>query len=202
MKVDYQIYPTLLDSFRWYKANPWDKKQELFNQINRVPFQTSDEQLRGKDFEAVVNATLDGEIIHHPYGNIVERVAIRLVNHHKQQDFISAILKVSGLRIFIYGYLDYSYSDKYVDLKTTNKYYKDKYKHNNQHGCYTLINKLNGGSATDFHYLVTDFKDVYTESYKCGDSEHQQFVHNLIEFTQFLEQHRHEITDNKIFGGK
>lgn len=201
MRYDYAIYPTLLDNFYWYKINPYDKFQELIDKCNRVSHDLHPEQLRGVDFENIVNRTLDGEIIAHPYGDIVERVANKLVNHHKQQDYIDCIIETSRGRVLLYGFVDYSYPFKYVDLKTTEKYKKGKYEYSNQHGGYMIINWFNGGNVKEFTYLVTDFKDIYTENYVASDEIFDKFVFNLIEFIDWITQNKRFIYDKKIFGG-
>jgi len=200
MKVDYAIYPTLLNNFYWYKVDPFGKWQELIDKCNRVKTELAPEQLKGVNFEDIINRTLDGEIVEHEYGDIVEKVATKLINHHKQQDYISAVVKTNHGKVMLYGFVDYSYPFKYIDLKTTEKYRFGKYEKSNQHGGYMLINYLNGGQIKDFHYLVTDFKDMYIESYQPTMEIFDKFIFNLLEFIDWLEVNKKHITDDKIFG--
>ena len=211
--VKYKIYPTLLDSFYWYKRG-YNQKEELLNKINRVKTDFPEAARKGVAFENVINMLLksgnhpilmDSEFEadgFHFNSQLVQRIAAKLCNSKKQQEFIQADVSTPVGLINVYGFIDYSYDDMFVDLKTTGTYKKDKYAINNQHKCYPLLAQLNGRNVNKFNYLVTDFKDVYVEPYLHTTSMVDEFTFNLIEFTEFLERERDNITDKKIFGGK
>lgn len=213
-KVKYQIYPTLLDSFYWYKRG-YNEKQELIDKINRVKSEMPEAARKGIAFEAVINMLLKSN--NHPLlmdseyykgdgfifgAEIVNKIAAKLINAKKQQEYIQANVQTPVGAIKVYGFIDYSYDDMLVDLKTTGSYKKDKYAINNQHKCYPLLAQLNGKNITKFNYLVTDFSRMYIEPYVHTKAMRDEFIFNLVEFTEFLEANREIITDKKIFNEK
>jgi len=212
--VKYSIYPTLLDSFYWYKRG-YNEKEELINKINRVKSEMPEAAKKGVAFENVINILLKSgnhpllmDVEHYESNGfffkteIVNRIAAKLINAEKQQEYIESVVQTSVGGIKVYGFIDYSYPDMFVDLKTTGSYKKDKYKINNQHKCYPLLAQLNGRNVSKFNYLITDFTQMYTEPYIHTQSMTDEFIFNLVEFAEFLEANRNLITDKKIFGGK
>lgn len=209
--VKYKIYPTLLDSFYWYKRG-YNQKEELLNKINRVKTEFPEAARKGVAFEGVINKIL--KLANHEIfkdatfeadgftfqSDIVLKIAKKLTNAKKQQEFIQANVSTPVGLINVYGFIDYSYDDMQVDLKTTGSYKKGKYAINNQHKCYPLLNQLNGGSVSKFNYLITDFSEMYIEPYAHNSSMIDEFIFNMVEFTEFLERERDSITDLKIFG--
>lgn len=213
-KYKYALFPTLIDSFYWYKRG-YNEKQELIDKINRVKTEMPEAAKKGVEFEGVINTLLKGKC--HPLlmdveyyqtenfvfkTEIVNRIAQKLINAEKQQEYIEAIVQTTVGGIKVYGFIDYSYPDMFVDLKTTGSYKKDKYKINNQHKCYPLLAQINGRDIKKFNYLVTDFQQMYIEPYNHNSSMTDEFIFNLVEFTEFLEVHRGLITDKKIFNIK
>ncbi len=212
--VKYSIYPTLLDSFYWYKRG-YNEKQELINKINRIKTEMPEAARKGVAFENVINILLKSgnhpllmDVEHYESSGfifkteIVNRIAAKLINATKQQEYIESVVQTPVGGIKVYGFIDYTYPDMFVDLKTTGSYKKDKYEINNQHKCYPLLAQLNGRDVRKFNYLITDFTQMYTEPYIHTQSMIDEFVFNLVEFTEFLERERDNITDTKIFGGK
>ena len=212
--VKYSIYPTLLDSFYWYKRG-YNEKEELINKINRVKTPMPEAAKKGVAFENVINILLKSgnhtllmDVEHYESNGfifkteIVNRIAAKLINAEKQQEYIESIVQTPVGGIKVYGFIDYSYPDMFVDLKTTGSYKKDKYKINNQHKCYPLLAQLNGRNVNKFNYLVTDFQNMYIEPYAHAQSMTDEFIFNLVEFTEFLEANRDLITDKKIFNLK
>lgn len=210
MDIKYSIYPTLLDSFYWYKRFPDAKFSELIDKINKVKTPTPIAALKGVQFEQCVNNLISGvllstngsDVITENFSfnaDLINKIATKLVNAKKQQEFISGIVETKFGFVKVYGFVDYSFPKMYVDLKTTGNYKIGKYKVNNQHKAYSLISKINGNPIEEFNYLVTDFSRVYIENYKCTEKLHQEFILELEDFIDFLEYHRELITDKKIF---
>lgn len=209
--VKYQVYPTLIDAFYWYKRG-YNEKSELINKINRVKSEMPEAARKGVAFENVINTLLKAK--NHPLltqseyfesdgfifqPEIVNRIASKLANAIKQQEYIQAIVETPVGGIKVYGFIDYSYPDMFVDLKTTGSYKKDKYKINNQHKCYPLLAQISGRNINKFNYLITDFSQMYIEPYIHNSAMTDEFIFNLVEFTEFLEVNRGIITDKKIF---
>jgi hypothetical protein len=210
-KYKYALFPTLIDSFYWYKRG-YNEKQELIDKINRVKSEMPEAAKKGVAFENVINVLLksgnhkllmDAEY-YESNGftfrtEIVNRIAAKLINATKQQEYIQAVVETPVGGIKVYGFIDYSYPDMFVDLKTTGSYKKDKYKINNQHKCYPLLAQINGRTIHKFNYLVTDFQTMYIEPYIHNSAMTDEFIFNLVEFTEFLEANRSLINDKKIF---
>jgi len=211
-KVKYQIYPTLLDSFYWYKRG-YNEKEEFINKINRVKSEMPEAARKGVAFESCVNNLIKTGVVNEPLmqasffemdgfsfkGDIVLKIAKKLQNAKNIQEYIQANVHTPAGLIKVYGFIDFSYPDMQVDLKTTGSYKPSKYAINNQHKCYPLLNQLNGGSVSKFNYVVTDFEQMYIEPYVHSKSMIDEFIFNLVEFTEFLEANRGIITDKKIF---
>lgn len=217
-QVKYSLYPTLIDSFYWYKRG-YNTKEEMLNKINRIKSPMPEAAARGVAFEDCVNAIIKSKTADHPLlkggffekksgdftfnfkGDLILKIAAKLANCTKMQEYIQAnVLTPVGL-IKVYGFIDFSYPDKFIDLKTTGSYKKGKYKDYNQHKCYPLLAQLSGRRIYDFLYYVTDFNDTYIEQYYHTPALNDEFIRDLVEFTEFLEVHRELITDRKIFGG-
>lgn len=213
-KIVMSLYPSLIDSLMWLRImkNREDKFQELINKINRIK---SDEipvaALKGIQFEDCVNTILKGgklTIIEDVYStndfvftkSLVDKIAARLVNHTKQQEYIQAIIPTSIGNVKVYGFTDYTYPDKIVDLKTTGSYKIDKFKDNAQHGCYSLIKKINGKPIKEFIYLVSDFNQVFVEKYDVNSAMQDEFNEKVVDFYEFITEHKDLITDKKIWG--
>lgn len=206
------IYPTLIDSFIWYKKIPSpDKFQELIDKINRVkPKEFPILAKKGIQFEDCVNGILDQKQIKKVNGVyiskdfefdsvIVDKISNKLINHTKKQEYIQCIIDSKIGKIKLYGFVDYSYPESYVDLKTTSNYSYGKFKSNSQHKCYSLISKQNGKEIKYFKYLITNFEHVFVEKYNSNSALHDEFLEEVYQFNDFLHEHKHLITDNKIF---
>jgi len=209
MKIDYSIYPTLLDSFYWAKR--LGKWQELVDKINRVKIAEWPEAVqKGMCFEQTVNELLNGlktkpkevngKLI---YRNtkwdfdaaLVDKVVKKLMNCQDKQQFVQGELKTPLGNVKLYGYVDYVYPEFYIDLKTCGEYKKDKYKINAQHKCYPII-----GGKKSLTYFITDFSNTYTESYSLTSELRDIFIQELTEFIEWLNINKELITDTKIFG--
>ena len=209
----YNIYPSLLDAFTWYKKseNP-EAKLELVNRINRVPFQ-SDAVDKGTAFNELVDdfgvlkvdKTKPGIIKYAGFEfeeNIINEFKKEVAGAIPQQKVEALIETQMGL-VFIYGYADEILGDNCIDLKTTNKYEFPKFLHNWQHIVYPYcLNKM-GIECNNFTYLITDFKDIYKEDYQFdGWNSIMKLNDALCEFIFFLETNKELITDTKIFGNQ
>lgn len=215
-KFDYRIYPTLLDAFNYYRAPviylKEDQSEEdvdavqfndLIDKINRVPYITTEPQQKGIDFENVINDMIDQKEVVHAFNQVVvDRIYNELKECTTKQERMFTEVSTSKGLVELYGVLDYTFGGYQVDLKTTKKYDFLKYKNNTQHKIYPLIAKNNGVPVNEFHYLVTDFKDVFVETYTFNSVLESEAIANICDFIDFLEINRHLITDKKIFGGE
>lgn len=217
-KIVLSIYPTLLDSFHWVKKMNYreDKVQELLDKINRIkPSEFPEAALKGIQFEDCVNKLLNGERLlteETPLGrhyvtenfafniDLVDKIAAKLKNAKKQQEYIQANIPTPIGLVKVYGFIDYTYDPFYIDLKTTGKYAIGKFKDNNQHKCYPLLAKISGRGHKDFKYFVTDFRNTFTENYQFTKQLEDEFISDIVIFNSWLEENRNHITDTKIWG--
>lgn len=215
-KIKYSLFPTLIDSFYWYKRG-FNTKEEMLNKINRIKSPMPEAAAKGVAFEDCVNLVIKAGIAQHQMlkgsffekqsgnfkfnfkGDLILKIAHKLSACTKMQEYIQANVPTPVGLIKVYGFIDFSYTDKFIDLKTTGSYKNGKYKDYNQHKCYPLLAQLNGRKIEDFLYYVTDFNDTYTENYKHTSVLKDEFIRDLVEFTEFLEREREFITDKKIF---
>ncbi len=194
--------------------------QGLIDRINRVPFE-SEQADKGTAFNEVVDCIIenrkskDWAII-----SDVENNTINVKNDVRNFDFdlnlsveiakylkgavtqyrTEAILPTQYGNVKLYGYIDQLMPFKVVDLKTTSRYSAFKYRNNWQHKVYPYCLIQNGTEITQFEYVITDFKKVYTEIYNYDTEKDLMALKNHCEqFIEFLNEHRELITDKKIF---
>lgn len=196
------MYPTLLDSFYWYKRLGGDKFSELIDKINKVKKPMPTAAKKGVDFEDCINNCLNGQKDYKEFNPaLIDKIVYKLQHSLKQQEYIEGVIETRYGDVKMYGFVDYSYVDKYIDLKTTSSFRPGKFAINYQHKAYPLINQLNGGKVSEFVYLVTDFTNIYTDQYVHNQRMVEQLIFDTTEFIEFLEANRGLITDKKIFNG-
>lgn len=201
-KHNFYVTPTLVDSFLWYErfGRPEDKFTELINKINKVPIEFPEAAKRGVSFEDCVNLVLSGQNIYKKDGfefdpDLVNKIARKLQNNTGSQVWIEKTVPFEHGDVRIGGFVDYSYSDKIIDLKTTANYKLGKYAEYSQHRAYGLIES----HKPKFVYYVTDFENAYIEPYTNKKENHDEFLHNVSLFWEFTQENRELITDKKIF---
>lgn len=205
IKHNFYVTPTLVDSFLWYErfGCPQDKFEEIINKINKVPIEYPEAAKKGVVFEDCVNLTMSGQPIFKKDGfefdeSLVRKVAKKLSQSIGQQVWIEKTVPFEYGNVRVGGFVDYDYTDKIIDLKTTGNYKLGKYKEYQQHRAYGLIKP----EKTDFIYFVTDFENTYIEPYKNKKSNHEEFLNNVSKFWEFTQENEHLITDLKIFNKK
>lgn len=202
-----------------------EQYQGLIDRINRVPFD-SEPADKGTAFNEVIDCIIDGVnsekmlIEQSTYGGksvikatykertfnfdteLCKLFAQRLKGSLTQQ-YTEGVLHTKYGAVLVYGYIDQIMPFKVVDTKTTSKYSVFKFRNNWQHKVYPYCLKQNGIDINEFEYLVTDFKNIYSELYvfdKYKDIQALQL--HCEQFIEFIEAHRHLITDEKIFALK
>lgn len=204
-KVDYAIYPSLLDAYLRYKKNDDEETFiSLFNRINKVPQDEVPEHvLKGIEFEKTVNFILAGNKVDADvHTSVLEQVTHKLSNQTGMQKYEETIIDTPVGRIKLYGIIDYDFPDMIVDLKTVVEYSCNKYEKYAQHPTYALIRKNNGQPIKAFKYLITDFKRVYQETYIPTEQMYQKLMFTIYEFIAFINHFKKHITNTKIFGGE
>lgn len=238
---DYRFYATLLDAFSayqkcdvsydkyyaWsdtpeYTPEEWQAKQrqELFDRINRVPFD-SEAADKGTAFNEVVDALIENR---KPQGIDVSRDEQNLfynVQYNARrfafpislcrefaayyqgaltQQRVSALLPTCLGTVEVYGVIDELMPTSVHDIKTTGSYFVGKFKDHWQHIVYPYCLMQGGSDIRLFEYNITDFKETYTESYAfVPGRDIPRLQRHCEDFIRFLEANRSLITDKKIF---
>ncbi len=194
-EIRYRIYPTLLNAFLRYErraaltADEAEPKQELLDRINRVPQPTTAPQQRGIDFESAL-VTGEGQEVFPEM--ILDRMRRQLPRRYRTQVYVKAVVRGD---IEIYGMVDVLGGNRAIDIKTTARYEPPKF-HLNPQNLYLL--GLHTWGVDQLDYLITDFKDVYVESYRYDTYDFEPLLDGLVRFSSFLEENRPLITDKKV----
>lgn len=130
------------------------------------------------------------------------------------QYYTSAIIDTCYGPVKLYGYVDELIKNKVFDIKTTKSYTFGNYKKYWQRHVYPYC-LIESGDCTDivsFEFSVFQLKggssrtqlisgDFYREIYDYDHEQSTELIRQHCErFIEFLEAHRQEITDKKIFG--
>ncbi|MFN8353521.1 MAG: hypothetical protein U0Y10_03670 [Spirosomataceae bacterium] len=192
----YRIYPTLVNTFSLYlhesknaEGVPYVSFEEMIDRINRVYKPPTEAQQRGVNFE---DALLKGEGEELFPSAIIARMRAALPAKYKSQFYVSTTIK----NIELYGFVDVVGGNRAIDIKTTARYEPQKFVLNHQN-LYLL--GLKQWNIRQLDYLITDFEDVYVESYHYTKYDFQPLLDELFQFVDFLEANRSLITDKKIF---
>lgn len=189
MPIQYRFYPSLLNTFSRYMQGGNLSVQQLIDSINRVPTPTTAAQERGTSFEEAVVKGTDEERFNPA---IIKRVR-KLLPRPIVDTQVYCQLEIEN--VLFYGYVDLIGSFKAVDLKTTGNYQPGRFVHNHQN---LYLHALKRKGIKLMEYVITDFSDVYVESYSLTHPIDRQ-VEEIRQFKAFLDEHRALITDKKIF---
>lgn len=188
-KVNYKLYPTLLNAFDRYEKG-YINAAELIDRVNRLPAPQTEAQLRGSSFEEAVIKGINEEAFD---PTILSRVRALLPRPMmKTQVYCEYQLN----DVLLYGYVDVIGKILAADIKTTRKY---------EPGCYAgshqnfYLPALRQKGIRTLRYIITDFQEVYSEDYD-QNTDFSFRETQIRSFCQFLEEHRNAITDRRIFG--
>ena len=130
------------------------------------------------------------------------------------QHFTSAVIETIYGPVKLYGYVDELIKNKVYDIKTTKSYTFGNYQKYWQRHVYPYC-LIESGDCTDikaFEFSVFQLRggtsrtplitgDFYKEIYDYDHKQSTEMIRQHCErFIEFLEAHRHKITDQKIFG--
>lgn len=187
--IEYKFYPTLLNLYDRYQKG-YIEKADFLNRINRVPIPQTESQAKGSSFEEAVIKGINEESFD---SGILDKVRALLPRPMmKTQVYCEHQLD----NVLLYGYVDVIGKTLAVDIKTTNNYQPGRFAHSHQN---FYLPALRTKGIRTLRYVITDFQDVYQENYdQTIDFSVQEIQIKL--FCDFLEEHRGEITDGRIFG--
>ncbi|MDP5121002.1 MAG: PD-(D/E)XK nuclease family protein [Spirosomaceae bacterium] len=188
----YQFYPTLLNEYHRYLANPSkDAFDMLINRINRVPI-TDPELLKkfgkGISFESAVLKDKPHQFAPELVSGAREMLPTKL----KSQQFIQFTHK----DIRFYGYADVVGEGRVIDIKTTKTHRPNRHDFNFQN---LYLYALKDAGFRQMDYLICDFNKLYVETYDAEVYDFNYLLNEMEQFAAFVEEHKSLITDKKIF---
>lgn len=206
-----------------------EREQDLLDLINRVPREPIEAADRGTAFNEIVDELLDKEVVlarpnirkvincfEFIYdGELCQAVAKDMAGSIPQHLCEGELPTRYGL-VQLYGYADYIFPSKVVDLKTCGRYDFGKYQHNWQKELYPycLVQSGDMQECNMFEFYVVQMKNptkerqtitgnVYREEYNYNHDEASIRLRQFTErFIDWLEAHRSQIKNEKIFGGE
>ncbi|MEY3645806.1 MAG: hypothetical protein RL127_514 [Bacteroidota bacterium] len=195
----YRLYPTLLNSFSLYLNQTRDANGkiivdeiEMIERINRVKKPTTKAQQKGVDFERAVTLGENEELFAE---GIIDKARNLIPDKYKTQFYVESRYKNAQ----IYGYVDGVGEHVAFDLKSTSFYEPGRFLKNHQN-LYLLGLQKFGIEQLD--YVITDFSDVYVESYQLSTMDFNPLYDQIEKFTAFLEENKRFIRDKKIIDRK
>jgi hypothetical protein len=195
----YRLYPTLLNSFSLYQSQARDSfgkiivdDIEMIERIKRVRKPTNKAQQKGMDFERAVILGENEELFAE---GIIDQARQLLPEKYKTQFYVEARYKNAQ----IYGYVDGVGDHIAFDLKSTSYYEPGRFLKNHQN-LYLLGLQKYGIERLD--YVITDFKQLYVETYDLNHYDFNPLYAQIEAFILFLEDHKKFIRDKKIFDRK
>lgn len=165
---------------------------DLIERINRVKKPTTNAQQKGIDFEKAVILGQGEEFFEE---SVIEKTRNLLPQKYKTQFYVESRHK----NCLIYGYVDLVGNDVAFDLKTTHTYTPNRF-HQNHQNLYLL--GLQKYGIEQLNYVITDFQEVYVESYHLNSYDFNPLYTEIEAFIDFLEDHKKFIRDKKIFDQK
>jgi len=188
--VKYKFYPTLLNAYDSFEKG-YVTETELIDRINRLPSVQTEAQAKGSSFEDAAIKGINEELFD---AAILARVRALLPRPMVKTQ---AYCEYQMNDVLLYGYVDVIGKIMAVDIKTTGKYEAGNYAGSHQN---FYLPALRSKGIRKLRYVITDFKDVYSEEYdQTFDFSHQ--LAQISSFCQFVEDNRTKITDGKIFAG-
>lgn len=162
--------------------------------------------------EKVIEASLDGFTFY--FNTQFCKEASSYFKGSIPQYLCSANLPTQYGTVQLYGYIDELRRDKVYDIKTTSNYQYGKFENGWQKDVYPYCLVASGDCVeiTEFEYtvfLLKKLKDqpitgtMYRECYSYNHEQARQRLTQMCErFIEWLEAHRDQIKDKKIFGGE
>ena len=180
-----RITKTLLNSWLWVfkKDDGWD---DFLRTINREKTPPTEAQLAGLQYEATLNAHLNGDAIptDHKWHDCITYMADELWGAAQQVTLYRPIT-VDGEDMVVHGVLDFlkaghiwdcKFSQRYASHNSVNAYMGD-----TQHSAYLYLVP----ESRDFTYFISDGNYVYRERYTPDETPPiEYYIHNFLQFVK------------------
>lgn len=198
------------------------QRQSFIDKVNRVPF-TSAAAEKGTAFNDLVDLIADGTVnpetmvslnLEHNGFLFDREFTMNFAQRYRgalHQQYVEATIECPSGTVMLYGFVDEVVRDWAEDIKTTSGYELFKYERNWQHHVYPYCLNEMGVECNGLVYRVAEIKEYATkvnyrqfnEDYSYNEAYSVPAIISVCErMIGFLEQHRHLITDEKVFGGE
>ena len=204
----YLLTHSLLSAWlRSMKENPYEEGddpeketslQEFMHTLRREKTPTTPAMQAGIDFEDLVTAILTGQekanyhstsreggqtlkvfgTAEHPWYEAAAKVA-GMIRGAKLQYVAQKTESVDGMEFLLYGRLDALQAGEIFDIKYSGSYERGKFFSSTQHPMYFRLVP----EAYDFVYVISNGYDVWTETYRPGDTVPvEPIIHDFLEW--------------------
>lgn len=187
----YLMTHSLLSSWLYsMKSNPYedmttekDPGDEFLRALRREPTETTEAMRNGIEFEDLVTgiATCEDVDTDHKWYAAAAKAA-RKVKGGVVQYKAKAEIEVSGIRVLLYGRIDFLKAGVVIDTKFSKSYERGKYIDSTQHPAYLRLIP----EAEAFTYLVSNGTDVWTETYRRDETADIEPI--IADFFRYLEE--------------
>lgn len=218
-----KIYPTLIDSYKYFLKSEYMTLDEMLDRINRVPRPTTLPMAKGSYFNDLIDRLANGEHVesYRSYSKgVAQDVYLIKTEEHgdltfkkEVADFLSSHVKGAITQVFskadiktpygdveLYGYADYVKRDTVFELKTAGRYTFPAHMDKMQHKFYLYTLRNSGVDVVKATYLITDFNNCFREDYYWSEKMEGEIVGDVMDFLDFVNRYRDKITDKKILG--
>lgn len=192
----YKIPPTMLNQFNNYLLGRWVDEIQMLRSLNRVKFESNEFMNRGNALEVCVKEKI--------YFNEGHSFGVDLINtlHERTkgavwQQYVEGVIDTERGPVMLYGYIDCVLPGLLIDLKCTRVYKGRKFFDSYQHPVYLYCATEQGIEVDQFEYLITDDKEIYSETYSFNDKGLRLICESLIDFAERRKKH---ILNPKFFG--
>lgn len=143
-------------------TNEKDPMEEFLTVLRREPTETTEAMRNGNEFEQLVSDILGGTADPEHKWYFAARKAANIVRGGLAQYKAKTETDIRGMRILLYGRLDWLKAGVIYDTKFSKGYERGKYFDSTQHPMYFALIP----EATEFEYVVSNGTDVWTERYR------------------------------------
>lgn len=182
MRQTYLMTHSLLSSWLYaMKDNPYsdaeDPWEDFLRTLRREPGKQSDAMTKGLDFELDVMRCVNCEEPKYPGAAVIADIVRDGVFQLSQ----NVKVQIGSKQIILHGRLDCLKAGVIYDIKYSGNYERGKFFNSTQHPMYfELIPE-----AHEFSYLVSDFNNVWTETYRRDETP--SIIPTICDFFTWLE---------------
>lgn len=209
MEHKYNFWPTLLDSYVYFKNHEEDESAfiNLIDKLNGVKSEKTESKSKGIEFEGLINDLIDGKETEQEHGfnqSIVDVIYNKLKRCLSKQESIKGNISTKFGIVYLHGIFDYTFPEMIADLKTTSNYSLKtingkkvkKFTQNFQHKFISILT-----DKKEFNYVITDFNHLYIENFKLNKELNEKTILEIEEFIQFIEHPpiKKLISQSKVF---